>query len=113
VTVTHVCEGGESKGREDITVGHVDVPVKVYRTDGYPPIFAGFRTEWVSGEDPDTGTTFFLGSGAGCGSEYMTITVEVPGHPAVYEYVDVTELFRQRIGAIIKELTDVRTSDAG
>lgn len=105
MTVSHVSSGGESKGREDITVGHVEVPVKVYRTDGFPPIFAGFRTEWLSGEDPDTGAEFDMTAGAGCGSEYLTITVKVPGKPTVYEYVDITELMRHRVGAIIEELT--------
>lgn len=106
MTVTGVHSGGEPKNREDITVGHTEVPVKVYRTDGFPTIFAGFQTAWFDdAHDPETGTTFTMGAGAGLGSPYMTITVEVPGHPKVYEYVDVRELLTQRVETIIQELT--------
>lgn len=98
-----VHSGGEPKNREDITVGHTEVPVKVYRTDGFPTIFAGFRVGWLSGEDPTTGASFELDSGAGCGSPYMTLRVEIPGKPTVYEYVDIREFLKQRVQAIIEE----------
>lgn len=100
-----VNEGGQSKQREDITVGHVEVPVKVYRTDGFPTIFAGFRVNWIDGEDPETGATFSLCAGAGMGSKYLTLDVEVPGKPNVYEYVDITELLQERVAAILAEQT--------
>jgi hypothetical protein len=103
--VAGVHEGGKPMNRDDITVGHVDEPVKVYRTDGFPPIFAGFRVDWVSGDDPATGVTFQSAAGAGCGSPYLTLAVEVPGHPMVYEYVDVRELVEARVRAIVDELT--------
>ncbi len=105
MSVSHVSSGGERKGREDITVGHTWQPVKVYRTDGFPPIFAGLRQVWIEGDDSDTGTRFEITSGAGWGSPYATITVEVPGHSKVYEYVDITELLSARVSAIIEELT--------
>lgn len=103
--VRGVSEGGQPKNREDITESHVDEPVKVYRTDGFPPLFAGFRQMWLEGDDPETATTFEMCAGAGCGSPYLTIAVEVPGHPKVYEYVDVRELLEARVRAIVGELT--------
>lgn len=103
--VTSVTENGRPKGREDITVGHQEVPVKVYRTDGFPCLFAGFQQHWVDGNDPETGTTFELSAGAGCGSAYATLTVEVPGHPKIHEYVDIRELLGDRVRAIVAELT--------
>ena len=93
------------KNRDDITVGHVAHPVKVHRTDGFPTLFAGLRANWLDGDDPETGTTFSLCTGAGLGSPYLTIDVEVPGHPKVYEYVDIRELLEDRVRAIITELT--------
>jgi hypothetical protein len=98
-----VQQDGTPKGRDDITVGHVEVPVKVHRTDGFPTIFAGFQAAWIDGEDPATDTTFRLTAGAGFGSKYATITVEIPGRPIVYEYFDVTELFSDRVEAILRE----------
>jgi hypothetical protein len=56
MTVTGVSHGGEPKGRDDITVGHTWVPLRVYRTDGFPTIFAGFQVNWIEGEDPETHT---------------------------------------------------------
>lgn len=100
-----VASGGEPKNREDVTVGHVEVPVKVYRTDGFPTIFAGFQMDWIGGDDPDTGVEFNLSAGAGVGSKYMCLRVDVPGRDTVYEYVDVTELLQQRVEAIVEEAT--------
>jgi len=94
----------QSLNREAITVGHVEVPVKVYRTS-HPTIFAGFQVNWVDGSDDKTGTTFDLSAGAGFGSKYATLRVEVPGHEPVYEYIDITELLTHRVGAIIAEVT--------
>lgn len=104
-TVEHVSSGGRSLGRNDITVGHADVTVPFHRTDGTPPLFAGFRINWFDGADEETGTTFDLSAGAGVGSPYLTLTVEVPGHETVYEYVDMAAVLEQRIMAIIAEVT--------
>lgn len=86
-----------------LTAGHVEVPVRVYRTDGFPTIFAGFQVNWVDGDDPESGAEFSLSAGAGVGSKYMTLRVEIPGRETVYEYVDITELLQQRVAAIIAE----------
>jgi hypothetical protein len=93
-----------SLDRESITVGHVAVPVNVYRAS-HPTIFAGFQVNWVDGYDDATDATFVLSAGAGFGSKYATLRVEVPGHEPVYEYVDITELLNQRVAAIIDEVT--------
>lgn len=113
MTTTRVAEGGQPKNREDITVGHVEVPVKVYRTDGFPTLFAGFRVNWVDGEDPATGAKFSLCAGAGVGSKYLTLDVEVPGQPTVYEYVDVTELVQERVTAILAEARAAGKDETG
>jgi hypothetical protein len=105
--VKEVSIGGKSLGRDEITVGHEDVPVRWYRTN-HPTIFCGFQINWLEGEDPETGTKFDLSSGAGLGSKYMTLKVKVPDHDTVYEYVDLTEVLEQRIVAIIKEVTGER-----
>lgn len=99
--VTQVSEGSQSKGREDITAGYTEVPTKVYRTDGFPTIFAGFQQIWIEGSDPETGTTFELTAGAGWGSKYATLIIEVPGQPRIYEYIDVSELVTARVRAVI------------
>lgn len=113
MVTTKVSEGGEPKNREDITVGHVEVPVKVYRTDGFPTIFAGLRVNWIDGDDPGTGTSFSLCAGAGMGSKYLTLSVEVPGRPTVYEYVDITELLEQRLDAIVAEAKQAEEGKPG
>lgn len=100
--VVHVSAGGQSLDRESITSGHTEVPINVYRTT-HPPIFAGFRVGWIDGTDSETGTTFDLYAGAGFGSSYATLRVEVPDHPPVYEYIDITELLKHRVTAIIAE----------
>lgn len=94
---------GRSVGRDDVTVGHAVETVRFYRTSSMP-LFAGFQQEWVSGEDPKTETTFELHVGAGVGSRYATLRVEVPGHPPVYEYVDITEVLQERVRKIIEEV---------
>lgn len=100
--VRKVSAGGRSLGREAITSGHTEVPLRVYRTTD-PPIFAGLQANWIEGNDPETGTTFDINSGAGFGSKYATLCVRVPGHEPVYEYIDITELLTHRIDAIIAE----------
>lgn len=94
--------GDRSLDRESVTSGHTEVPLKVYRTTD-PPLFAGLRERWVDGKDPETGTTFEVSAGAGFGSPYATLSVKVPGHPIVYEYIDITELLTNRVEAIIAE----------
>lgn len=101
-TDAQVTSGGRSLSRENITTGHVEEPVRFYRVSD-PPIFAGFRTGWVSGEDEDTGMRFDLSAGAGLGSPYMTLTVELPDGTTVYEYVDITEVLQVRVAAIVAE----------
>lgn len=107
-----VHEGGQSRGREAITSGHTEVPVNVYRTT-HPPIFAGFQINWIEGNDPETGTTFDINAGAGLGSKYATISVEIPGQPRVYEYIDITELLQHRVMAIIAEMSNDGNSPQG
>ena len=110
--VRGVSEGGTPRNREDITVGHQVQGVKVYRTDGFPPIFAGFRQNWIDAtqaenkEDGTLGVEADLSSGAGWGSPYLTLTVRVKGPEIVYEYVDIREFFEARINAIVKEIED-------
>lgn len=101
--VKHVSQGGRSLGRDDITTGHEEVAVRFYRAS-HPTIFAGFQIEWVHGDDPETGTTFELCAGAGMGSKYATLRVDVPGRPPVYEYVDIAEVIQARVAAIIAEV---------
>jgi hypothetical protein len=101
--VSAVSVGGRSLGRESITTGSTEVPVAFYRTS-HPPIFCGFQAEWVSGEGDD-GTTFEINAGAGVGSKYATLRVDVPGHETIYEYVDITEVLQARVAAIVAEVT--------
>jgi hypothetical protein len=102
--ITHVSSNGKSLDRESITVGFSDIPVRFYRTS-HPTIFAGFQINWIDGDDPATGAEIDLSAGAGLGSKYMTLRIVVPGHDPVYEYVDMTEVLRQRASAIIVEVT--------
>jgi len=95
--------GGRSLSREATTVGHTDEPVRFYRASD-PPIFAGFQARWVEGEDPQSGADFEVCAGAGFGSRYMTLSVNVPGHDTVYEYVDITEVLEKRVRAIAEEV---------
>lgn len=101
--VTEVSSGGRSLGRDAITVGHVDEPVRFYRTS-HPTIFAGFQSMWIDGNDDD-GMTFDLACGAGFGSKYATLCVKVPGFEPVYEYVDITEVLQARVEKIVTEVT--------
>lgn len=71
-------------------------------------LFAGFRQEWISGSDPESGAMFTLTSGAGCGSRYLLLTVTIPatdgGTPVTtYEAVDVCELVEARVTAILAD----------
>lgn len=93
---------GRSLGRDDITVSTTEVPVPFHRTDGTPTLFAGFRVGWMDGTDG--GIEYDMAAGAGCGSKYLTLQVTVPGHPTVYEYVDMADLFEARVIAILAEL---------
>ena len=92
-----------SFSREDITVSTTEVPLNVHRTDGTPPVFAGFRQEWMAGEDDKTGVQGVMYAGAGVGSPYLLIEVTLPGGKQVHEYVDMTEFFDQRAKAISAE----------
>jgi len=102
--VKHVSIGDRSLGRESITVGSTDVPVRFYRVSD-PPLFAGFQIDWIDGDEEETGATFNIASGAGLGSKYMTLQVEIPGHGTVYEYVDIAEVLQQRVADILDEVT--------
>lgn len=97
---------GRPLNRENITVHSEDQVVTVHRTDGTPSVFAGFRTEWMTGEDEDNGITFSMSAGAGVGSPYITIDVHLPDGSTVYEYVDVRQLLTARVEAIAGEHAD-------
>lgn len=92
---------GRSLGREAITVSTNEVPLTVHRTDGTPPIFAGFRTEWASGEQD--GFSYEMSAGSGMRSPYLTYSVTLPNGETVHEYVNMIEFFQGRIGAILTE----------
>lgn len=64
-------------------------------------IHAGLRLEWVTAEDPDSGLTATLTSGAGCGSSYMTLAIERPHAPTIYETVDVRDFLPAWIEAAL------------
>lgn len=95
---------GRPANREDTITSTTDVPLPVHRCDG-APLFAGLRQHWLDGADPETGATFAVAAGAGLGSKYITLTVEHPDHPTVYEVVDITDLVNLRVGAILDELS--------
>jgi len=101
-----------SLGRDAITTGHTEVPLNVYRTS-HPPIFAGFQINWIEGTDTETDTTYDLSAGAGVGSRYATLRVEVPGHDPIYEYIDIVELMSDRLRAIIAEVTGTAPPEEG
>jgi hypothetical protein len=105
MTDTQASSGGRSLSRANITAETWDVTVPFHRTDGTPPLFAGFRINWFNGDDKETGTTFDMSAGAGMGSKYLTLMVAVPGHDIVYEYVDMAAVLEQRVTAIIAEVT--------
>ena len=56
-------------------------------------ISAGFRIDWLSGED-EKGMTFNLACGAGVGSPYMTLTVKQDGIMVGQEIVDMREVMK-------------------
>lgn len=94
-----------SLGREEITVSTTEVALPVHRTDGTPPIFAGFRQSWANGEieHPDGEIVYGMEAGAGMGSSYLTYSVTLPNGTTVHEYVNVIDFFRGRITAILAE----------
>jgi hypothetical protein len=102
--VVHVSHGDVSLDRDSITVSCSDIPVRFYRTNA-PTIFAGLQIVWLEGTDAATGAEVEMSSGAGLGSKYLTLSVRVPGHPTVYEYVDMDEVLQARASAIITEVT--------
>ena len=102
--VTHVSSGTQSLDRDSITVGYSEIPVKFCRTS-HPTIFAGLQIDWIDGIESVTGAEICLAAGAGMGSKYMTLQINVPGYPSVYEYVDMSEVLQQRAAAIIAEVT--------
>jgi hypothetical protein len=94
--------------RDAITVKHTEVPVNWYRVNR-PTIFAGFQQEWLTGEGDadsrDEGVRFRLTAGAGTGSRYMVLLVNLPDGTRVEEYVDIAEVVGDRIRAIVDEHT--------
>lgn len=92
---------GRSLGREAITVSSQELPLTVHRTDGTPPLFAGFQTEWASGQQD--GFSYEMSAGPGLGSPYLTYSVTLPDGRTVHEYVNMIEFFQGRIGAILAE----------
>lgn len=97
-------EGGRALTLESTRTGTTDVPVPFHRV-GTPPLFAGFRLGWVDGDDPATGATFNMSAGAGTGSRYLTIQVELPDGRVVHEVVDMVEVFEKRVTAILGEMS--------
>lgn len=63
-------------------------------------LFVGLRQEWLSGEDEENGVEFSLTSGAGLGSPYLTLTVELPNDGVVREVVDVRDLVTQWVNKV-------------
>lgn len=95
---------GRPTNREDITTSTTEVAIPVSRCS-QAPLFAGLQQHWLDGDDPETGAAFTVAAGAGLGSKFITITVEHPDHPIVYEVVDITDLVNLRVGAILDELS--------
>lgn len=94
-----------SLGREEITVSTTEVALPVHRTDGTPPLFAGFRLSWANGEidHPDGEISYAMEAGAGAGSSYLTYSITLPDGTTVHEYVNMIDFFRGRISAILTE----------
>jgi hypothetical protein len=72
---------------EDIT------PVQVAPRRVESSIEAGFRMEWLSGEDDELGEVT-LTSGAGCGSKWMVMSLKHPQLGSIEEVVDMTEFLQ-------------------
>lgn len=92
---------GRRIGREEITVSTTEIPIEVHRTNGTPMIFAGLRQHWMSGSDgPDS---FSVDCGAGVGSPYILIEVELANGKKVGEYIDFAAFIEARFAAIVAE----------
>lgn len=61
-------------------------------------IAAGFRVDWVSGDNDDV--TFQLCAGAGFGSPYMVLTVKLDGRD-VQEVVDMRDVLPAWVNAVV------------
>lgn len=94
--------------RDAVTVRHTEAPTTWYRVDK-PAIFAGFQQEWLTGRGDDgtrdEGVSFRLTAGAGTGSRYMVLLVNLADGTRVEEYVDIAEVVGDRIRAIVDEHT--------
>lgn len=91
-----------SLGREAITVSSEDLTVPMHRTDGTPPIFAGFRQGWLSGkaEHKDGEISCELLTGL---TGYLMLEVTLPDGTTVHEYANMTEFFQARVDQILTE----------
>lgn len=92
-----------SLSRESITASTEELTIQVHRTDGSPPIFAGFRQVWMESEDETGGEYYAVSCGAGFGSPYITIEVERANGTKVHEFIDFSEFVRSRIKAVLEE----------
>jgi len=64
----------------------------------------GLRQNWIEGEAE--GVRISLDSGAGLGNPYLTLSVEVDGHEARWETIDVQPLLRQWAKQVEQEIRD-------
>lgn len=64
-------------------------------------LHAGFRQEWITAEDPDSGVTATLYSGAGLGSPYLILDIERAGLPSIRETIDVTDFLPRWVDAAL------------
>lgn len=62
-------------------------------------LHAGFRQEFIAAEAEGVSAT--LNSGAGLGSSYLTLIVERPGKPVIYETIDARDFLPNWIDAAL------------
>lgn len=73
---------------------------------------AGFRIDWLSGED-EKGMTFNLACGAGVGSPYMTLTVKQDDVTVGQEIVDMRDVVKVWIPALVAAGPTPEVSEPG
>lgn len=91
-------------GRDNITVSSAETGLLVHRTNGIPPLFAGFVEEWMTGDATggDVDVTFQLNRAML--TPYLTLRIQAADGRKVHEYIDISAWLNQHIEDVAAEL---------
>jgi hypothetical protein len=88
----------------NITVSSADTGLRVHRTNGVPPLFAGFVEEWMTGDATDGPVDVTFQLNRAMLTPYLTLRIEAADGRKVYEYIDLSEWLDRHVKDIVTEL---------